>query len=335
MTLEERMQAFIQLGERIKDLPADVRQQWYGRTGMHNNWFTPDNVQLALDTIAGYLREEELRRWVQSYAFDNVPPRKVGVLMAGNVPAASFHDVLCVLVSGHRLLARPHAQDPFLPGALTGLLTEVEPAFAGQVVFTERLNEADAFIAAGNKEISGYLQQYLGRKPHLIRRHRTACAILTGAESPEELQELGGDVFQYFGLGNRSVSKLLVPEGYSFDPFFESLQPYAAIIHHNRYVNNYDYNKSVYLVNQVPHLDNGFLLLTQSAELLSPVGVMYFDTYRGEAGLPGKISAMEPSCVLSADSWYAGSISFGKARRPQVWEYPGYADTMKFLLSLE
>ncbi len=334
MTLESRIQAFIQLGERVRNLPGDVRQQWYGRAGMHNNWFTPENVQLALDTIGGYLREEELRQWVQSYAFENGSPRKVGVLMAGNVPAASFHDMLCVLVSGHRLLARLHAQDPFLPGALTGLLTEVEPAFAGQVVFTERLNEADAFIAAGNKEISGYLQQYLGRKPHLIRRHRTACAILTGEESPGELRELGGDVFQYFGLGNRSVSKLLVPEGYSFDPFFESLQPYAAIIHHNRYVNNYDYNKSVYLVNQVSHLDNGFLLLTQSAELLSPVGVMYFDTYRGEAELPGKIRDMEPSCVLSAGSRYAGSISFGKARRPQVWEYPGYADTMKFLLSL-
>jgi hypothetical protein len=124
MTLEERIRAFVQLGERIKDLPGDVRQQWYGRAGMHNNWFTPDNVQLALDTIAGYLREEELLQWVQSYAFENAPPRKVGVLMAGNVPAASFHDMLCVLVSGHRLLARLHAQDPFLPGALTGLLTK-------------------------------------------------------------------------------------------------------------------------------------------------------------------------------------------------------------------
>jgi len=334
MTTESRIQAFVQLGERLRNLPGDVQEQWYARVGMHNNWFTPDNVQLALDTIAGYLREEELRRWVQSYAFDHVHPRKVGVLMAGNVPAAGFHDVLCVLLSGHQLLARLHAQDPFLPGALTGLLAEVEPAFAGQVVFTERLNEADAFIAAGNKEVSGYLQQYLGRKPHLIRRHRTACAILTGEESPGELQELGGDVFQYFGLGNRSVSKLLVPEGYSFDPFFESLQPYAPIIHHNRYVNNYDYNKSVYLVNQVPHLDNGFLLLTQSTELVSPVGVMYFETYRTEAELPDKLGTLEPSCVLSAAGRYPGSIPFGKARRPQVWEYPGYADTMQFLLGL-
>ena len=335
MTLESRIQAFIQLGERIRHLPDDLRQQWHGRAGMHNNWFTPENVQLALDGIGGYLREAELRQWVQAYDFTRVTPRRVGVVMAGNVPAAGFHDALCVLLSGHHLHARLHAQDPFLPVALTGLLTEVEPAFAPQIHFTERLNGVDAFIAAGNKEVSGYLQQYLGKKPHLIRQHRTACAVLTGGETPGELEALGGDVFGYFGLGPRSVSKLLVPEGYVFDPFFENLRTYAAVIHHHRYVNNYDYNKSVYLVNQVPHLDNGFLLLTQSAELVSPVGVLYFDTYRRESELAAKLEALSPTAVLSPGGRYPGSIPFGRARYPHAWEYPGPADTMQFLLSME
>ncbi len=334
MILEERTQAFIRLGKRIEGLPDDVRQQWYGRAGMHNNWFTPDNVQLALDSIAGYLREAELRQWVQAYDFSTVQPRRVGVVMAGNVPAAGFHDVLCVLLSGHYLHARLHAQDPFLPGALTGLLTEEEPAFASQINYTERLRDVDAFIAAGNKEVSGYLQQYLGKKPHLIRQHRTACAVLTGGETPGELEALGGDVFGYFGLGSRSVSKLLVPEGYTFDTFFESLRTYAAVIHHHRYVNNYDYNKSVYLVNQVPHLDNGFLLLTRSAELVSPVGVLYFDTYRDEAELAARIETLAPSFVLSPGGRYPGSIPFGQARRPHAWEYLGNEDTIKFLLSI-
>ncbi len=335
MNTEERINAFTQLGTRIETLPEETRYEWYTLARARNNWLTPENVQLALEGIRKYLQPDELRQWVGRYSFGEVQPRKVGVVMAGNIPAAGFHDMLSVLISGHILHAKLSSQDPFLLNAIGGLLLEVEPAFAPFLVFADRLNDADAVIATGSDNSARYFHYYFGKKPHIIRQNRTSCAVLTGEETAHQLAALGRDIFQYFGLGCRNVSKLFVPEGYDFDLFFENQGEFAQVIHHNKYVNNYDYNKSIYLINSLPHLDSGFLLLHESEALVSPVSVVYYETWRNPAELQQKLDAAAPKiqCVVSGGGVYGG-VDFGQAQRPHLWDYADRVDTIAFLLSL-
>jgi hypothetical protein len=335
MNIEARINAFVELGNRIEGLSEETREEWYTQARAQNNWLTPENVQLALEGIRKYLQPDELRQWAGRYLSGDVQPRKVGVVMAGNIPAAGFHDMLSVLISGHILYAKPSSQDPFLPKAIGQQLLEIEPAFAPYLVFAERLNDADAVIATGSDNSARYFHHYFGKKPHIIRQNRTSCAVLTGKETSHQLAALGRDIFQYFGLGCRNVSKLYVPEGYEFDLFFENQGEFSQIIHHNKYVNNYDYNKSIYLINSLPHLDNGFMLLRESAALVSPVSVVYYETYRNSADLQPKLDAAMPKiqCVVSGGGVYGG-VDFGQAQRPHLWDYADRVDTIAFLLSL-
>jgi hypothetical protein len=212
-------------------------------------------------------------------------------------------------------------------------LTEIEPAFAERIQFVERLNAADAFIATGSDNTARYFEFYFKNKPHLIRRNRTSLAILTGQETAEELTALGPDIFQYYGLGCRNVSKLYVPEGYDFVPLLDALQTWHAVLNHHKYQNNYDYNKSIMLVNAVPHFDNGFLLLTERTALVSPISVVHYSTYAQEIDLLDQLTdvAAQTQCLVAAGGRYPGSFPFGRAQNPGVADYADGIDTMEFL----
>jgi hypothetical protein len=336
MEPDVKIRAFTALGRHLRQLPAAERAHLARQAANTNPWFDEKNVTLALDGIAAMLEEKALRGWLSRYDVREESLQKVGVVMAGNIPMVGFHDLLCVLLSGHHLLAKLSSEDPVLIKYLVRQLTAIEPAFADRIHFVEMLKDADAIIATGSDNTARYFAHYFAKKPHIIRRNRTSVGILNGKETPEELRGLGQDILQYYGLGCRNVSKVFVPEGFSFVPFFEAIEEMHAVNDHHKYRNNYDYNRSILLVNKVPHLDNGFLSVTPSTELVSPISVLFYDTYADQqeletklAAYPGKIQAL-----VSAGGWYPGSQAFGQAQCPAVTEYADGVDTMAFLLGL-
>lgn len=336
MTLENRIEAFAELGKQLQKLTPEDRQEWAQAAMSRNNWFTLENVSHALDGIIRMLDEQYLREWLYPYHLKQVTPKKVGVVMAGNIPMVGFHDFLSVLLSGHYLQAKLSSADEPLMKRLANMLVGIEPAFANQFEFVYLLKEADAIIATGSDNTARYFEYYFAKRPHIIRKNRSSIGILTGHEEKDDLQALGEDIFRYYGLGCRNVSKVLVPEGYAFDRFFEANQHRSNIIEHHKYHNNYDYNKSILLVNRVPHFDNGFMLVQQSEGLVSPISVLFYDTFSSLHELREKLRAIKDrtQVVVSAHGWLEGSIPFGEAQLPMVWDYADGVDTLNFLQKL-
>ncbi|RZK90649.1 MAG: acyl-CoA reductase, partial [Hymenobacter sp.] len=313
-----RLAAFAALGHHLASLTEAEITELAFRTRNQNAWFDLPNVRTALAGIVHMLAEPALSQWAGRYPAEPAAPRQVGVVMAGNIPMVGFHDLLCVLLSGHTLLAKLSKDDTLLMLWLGQQLLEIEPLFAERLQFVERLNAADAFIATGSDNTARYFEFYFKSRPHIIRRNRTSLAILTGHETAEELAALGPDIFQYYGLGCRNVSKLYVPEGYDFVPLLDALQPWQHVLNHHKYQNNYDYNKSILLVNAVPHFDIGFLLLTAQSALVSPISVLHYSTYAQEIDLLDQLTnvAVQTQCLVSAGGRFAGSVPFGRAQQP-------------------
>lgn len=327
---------FVALGKcLVNDSQNEIVQQAYRK----NNWFTPDNVHVSLRAIAEeFLDEEKLIAWLKDKpSLPSPNPQKIGVVMAGNIPAVGFHDLLCVLLSGHDLMAKLSSDDQVLMLYLIEKLKEIEPSFTKRIKIVERLNAADAFIATGSDNTARYFEYYFAKKPHIIRRNRTSVGILTGEESSEDLLALGNDVLQYFGLGCRNVAKLYVPQNYDFTAFYEAIEPLQAIYgNHHKYFNNYEYNKSVYLINREPHLDNGFLITRESEALVSPISVLFFEQYDHKNALPRLLEAHHAKiqCVVSQNGWFDNSLSFGQTQCPTLSDYADGVDTMRFLANL-
>lgn len=335
MNAEERIEAFSALGEKLNQLPEEEKQTWAWQAKANNNWFTLENVQLAINGIIHYLQKDKLVKWLSAYNL-NPAEKKVGVVMAGNIPAAGFHDFMCVLLSGHILLAKLSSQDAIILKKIAALLIDIEAKFTDKIHFVDRLNDAEAIIATGSDNSARYFKYYFSKVPHIIRQNRTSCAILTGEETKQDLAELGNDIFQHFGLGCRNVSKLFVPTAYSFQLFFESIESYKNVLNHNKYVNNYDYNKSILLVNKVPHQDNGFLLVSENEALVSPVSIIYYESYDNNEDLQAKIAQQRNKlqCIVTKEAWWPKSVPFGNAQQPEVYDYADNLDTMQFLTSL-
>lgn len=354
MFQSERLQTFTALGDFLRSAGAQPELTEIAQRAYHkNNWFTPANSLNALHAIADeYLTADKLIAWTSRYPSEPNQSRTVGVVMAGNIPAVGFHDLLCVLVSGHRLLAKLSSQDFVLIHYLIQKLKEINPAFDPLIEEADRLNEADAYIATGSNNTSRYFTYYFGKKPSIIRKNRTSVGLLMGEESEDEFRKLGHDISDYYGLGCRNVSTLLVPEGhkghharpepYDFTPLLRTLEPQAqTYLNNHKYQNNYDYNKSIYLINAVRHFDNGYLLLTENDGLVSPISVVYYQTYQTQADATAWLTdrADQIQVVASAQGWFTGSeglagVPFGQTQRPGLDDYADGVDTMAFLTSL-
>ncbi|KAA5540112.1 acyl-CoA reductase [Adhaeribacter rhizoryzae] len=336
MTLPERINAFVSLGEELKNLSPAQKQEIIFRAGNANSWFDANNVTNALNGIIYLLDKENLQDWLFVYDLENITPKKVGVIMAGNIPMVGFHDFLSVLLSGHYLHAKLSSEDNYLMKMLAERLVNIEPRFAERIYFVELLKEADAIIATGSDNTARYFEYYFSKKPHIIRKNRTSLGILTGEETTADFRALAEDIFSYYGLGCRNVSKVLVPESYSFTPFYDAIASFKYILDHNKYQNNYDYNKSILLVNRAEHFDNGFLLLTPSEQLVSPISVLFYQTYASADDLKNQLEAVKDKTqvIVSADGWYPNSIAFGQAQCPAVWDYADGVDTLTFLSKL-
>ena len=307
---------------------------------VYNPWFTEQNVRQAAGAIGESLQEEKLVEWLSHYIarLNTEKPVRVAVIMAGNIPMVGFHDMMCVLLSGNSFLGKLSSDDKLLLPFLSKLLIAAAPEFEGRIAFTEdRLTDFQAVIATGSNNSARYFDYYFGKYPHIIRKNRNSVCVLSGDENEGQLTLLGEDIFQYFGLGCRNVSKLFVPEGYDFDRLYKSLIGFADVITNNKYANNYEYNRTVLLMGSDPTLlDNNFLLLKYDEGYSSPVGVLYFEFYDDLNALNERLKKEQEQiqCIVSACEEIDNVLPFGTAQCPALGDYADGVDTMEFLINL-
>jgi hypothetical protein len=331
MNLIDRINALAELGKYLDRLSNETLQEISGKAQQENAWFTERNVHQALIGISYMLEASKIQEWTARYALTNEVPKIIGLVLAGNIPLVGFHDVLCVLLSGNVAAIKTSSSDDFLVKQTLHWLTTIEPRFRKSIQFVDRLNHIDAVIATGSDNTARYFEYYFKKYPNIIRKNRTSVAILNGSESEEEKRLLADDLFLYFGLGCRNVSKIYTYESLPVESLFPYFQPYDHLINHHKYSNNYDYYKSIYLVNKTPHLDSGFFLLTSSDEIVSPVSVIYHQSFADESQLHHHLKKNQEKiqCIVGQKE-----IPFGKAQKPEPWDYADNVDVMAFLSSL-
>lgn len=345
MKLTQRIEAFVESGLFIKR-HFNTSERKASEAGLHegldhliamahtyNGWFIKDFVKESLLNIAGMLE----RSSVENFTKDLKEPKDqktVAIIMAGNIPMVGFHDLLCVLLSGHRALIKLSSDDKVLMPFFIKLLDHYQAGMAGYTRYSEdKLSNFDAVIATGSNNTSRYFEYYFGKYPHIIRKNRTSVAVLKGDEQAEDLQKLGRDIFLYFGLGCRNVSKLLVPKGYKFDTLFEAIFDYKFVIDNKKYGNNYDYNRAVYLLNAEPFLDNNFVMIKPDTGLFSPVSVIFSQEFDSEAEIREYLARNRESvqCIVGKGE---GMIPFGYSQQPVITEYADGINTLDFLVNL-
>jgi hypothetical protein len=335
MTQEKQLSAFVQLGDFIRNLDHETLTQLSREAANENPWFTEANVRLALSGIQQNLTKENLNQWTSQYDFSQVTSKNVGLVMAGNIPLVGFHDLLAVLISGHKAMVKLSSKDSRLITFLLEKLFTIKPDLRASVTIQQQaLKGFDAVIATGSDNTARHFEYYFRNVPNIIRRNRTSCAILTGQESEAELRKLGEDIFSYFGLGCRNVSKLYVPDDYDITKLFQAWNDFEPIIHHHKYANNYDYQKSILLVNKHPFLDNGFVLLQESDKLVSPIAVVYYQRYNTHQEVENLLTAAKEKIQCMVGNQAPATVPFGQAQHPALWDYADGVDTLKFLASL-
>ncbi len=332
--------SFAKLGEYILE-NDDELQAAIGKSVFNNQWFTHESQQLALKAIANeMLNPEKLEHWLSSYdlakndAFQGKISKKVGVIMAGNLPLVGFHDFLCVLAAGHSAFVKLSDKDPYLLPLLAQKLIAIDGYFAEKIHFVEQIRDIDAIIATGSNNTSRYFEQYFAKYPNIIRKSRTSVAVLNGTETEEELHLLGIDVFRYFGLGCRNVSKIYVPRSYNFDLLLEKLHDFNYLVMHNKFKNNFDYNFTLVILNGKPHLSNGCVIMIEDEQLHSRIAMLHYEFYDeiNDVAEKMKTQAIDLQCIVSKEN--IGDLivtPFGKTQQPTLFDYADGVDTMAFL----
>ncbi len=352
MDIEKRIDAFTRLGEFLgqfqpeniikndavlwNDMFFEPFHMQMKRAYEFNGWFTKENILYAFNSWSNELNKSNLNKWISNYSLNTLNPKNIGIIMAGNIPLVGFHDFLSVLMSGNNAIIKQSSTDKHFLPLIAKYLEKVEPAFKNRIVFTEdKLTDFDAVIATGSNNTARYFDYYFGKYPNIIRQNRNSVAILTGEESDDDLKNLGEDIFRYFGLGCRSVSKLFVPKNYDFDRFFNAVYAYKDLIHYTKYQNNYDYNKAVYLMSQFKLVENGFLMLKEDVNYSSPIATLFYEYYSDLDFLKQKLLLEKEAiqCVVG-NSTIEEIVPFGATQKPQLWDYADGVDTLQFLQEL-
>ncbi len=338
LTKAERIALLAKLGDELKSegeaLSTCIQQSY-----LHNRWFTPDNSRLAIQAICdAYLQAEKLESWLADYPVQDQPsPLRVGLVMAGNIPLVGFHDLLCVFATGLVSVIKLSEKDKHLLPFLIGRLCELDGRAKAYFQQLDRLADYDAVIATGSNNSARYFKQYFGKHPHIIRRNRNGVAVLTGEEQAADLETLGIDIFRYFGLGCRNVSKLYVPQDYDFTLFLEATYAFKEVVLHDKYKNNFDYNYTLYILNKVAHLSNGCILLVEDEQLASRIASLHFEYYEDELDLVAKLKRDEANiqCVIAGRPIGKLAVkAFGEAQQPKLHDYADGVDTLQFLTQL-
>lgn len=347
MAYPEHLRAFVQLGSLFNefcDSDTIEKNPWLQKleaaviqAEQENKWYTQENLRFAMQAWASLLNEDALTSWLAPYSTQAAKtPKRVALVMAGNIPMVGFHDFLSVLLSGHIVVGKLSSNDKVLLPFIREFLIDQAPEFEEKITFTEeRLGDFEAAIATGSTNTGRYFDYYFGKYPNIIRKNRNSVAVLTGNETPAQLEALGEDIFRYFGLGCRSVSKLFVPEGYNFDAFYQAQFHWKTVLEHHKYVNNYDYNKAVYLMSENAILDNGFLILKEDPQYASSIATLFYEYYSSESDLKERLQqdAEAIQCVV-ADGFIENEIAFGETQSPSLTDYADGVNTLAFLAQL-
>ncbi|MCX2575344.1 acyl-CoA reductase [Pedobacter sandarakinus] len=335
LTQEKAISAFKALGIKLTQ-PSEKLEAIIARAEGSNAWFTADNIKKAILSFAEMLNSADIDAWFANMSYTNTP-KKIGLILAGNIPMVGLHDVLCVLATGNVALIKLSSTDDQLIKAVINLLTEIEPSFENKVVYVERLKDFDAVIATGSNNSSRYFDYYFGKVPNIIRKNRNSIAVLDGTETTADFANLGFDIFDYFGLGCRNVSKIFFPKGYDIAKFYEGIEHFLPVINHFKYQNNYDYNKSIYLVNAAKHYDNGFLLLKEDVNLASPLAVLFYEEYSDLISLKERLQqeTQNIQCIVTKGNLETKTFAFGESQHPKLWDYADNVNTIDFLKDLE
>jgi hypothetical protein len=302
----------------------------------NNSWFTKDNILFTLYSWSKSLNKNNLTIFTESVNLSEKSTKKVAVIMAGNIPLVGFHDFISVLISGHSVVVKQSSNDKHLLPFLAKYLEYVEVGFKGKITFTEeKLTEFDAVIATGSDNTARYFEYYFKNKPNIIRKSRNSVAVLTGNETEEDLIKLSDDVFQYFGLGCRSVSKLYVPKEYNFNHFFTGMYAKKDMINNAKYANNYDYNKAVYLMSLFDLLENGFLMIKEDESYSSPIATIFYEYYENEVDLKIKLEQDKEKiqCIV-AKNFIENEVAFGQTQHPTLTDYADGVNTLDFLSNI-
>ncbi|GGI57390.1 acyl-CoA reductase [Winogradskyella haliclonae] len=348
MELQQRVNAFVKLGHFLSQFTenpndADIDKALLDgfahqlKLAQENNgWFTKNNLDFALQSWTDCLTHNNLNKWTNNYNFNATETKTIAIIMAGNIPLVGFHDFLSVLISGHKVIVKQSSNDKHLLPYLAKYLEYVESGFNGKITFTEdKLENYNAVIATGSNNTARYFEYYFKDKPSIVRKNRNSIAILTGNETDEQLSDLSDDIFTYYGLGCRNVSKLYVPEDYNFDAFFNAVFKWKDIISESKYANNYDYNKAVYIMSEFDMLENGFLMLKEDKSFGSPIATVFYETYKDVSALKAQLKSEKENiqCIV-ANGFNAEEIPFGQTQEPKLWDYADNIDTVDFLLKL-
>ena len=345
--LKERIQAFSDLGILFRENSSSQKiktfQKWDSELNkllkdsyQHNSWFTENNLKLSLKNWSAELNKKNIENWLENYKIELKSSKTVAIIMAGNVPIVGFHDLMCSLVLGFKCIVKLSSDDKVLIPLIVKFIQSRFDGFKEKVFFESNiLKNFDAVIATGSNNSHKYFEYYFGKYPNLLRKTRHSVAVLNGNESDSELAMLSNDVFDYFGLGCRSVSKIFIPKGYDLDLLFNAFYNKRFVIDHNKYANNYDYNKAVYLMSEEKFYDNGFVILKEEKKLGSPIACVYFEYYDDLVQVKNiiKINNQNIQCVVSNEKIFNG-ISFGTTQCPKLSDYADNVDTLKFLLKI-
>lgn len=352
MSLDKRKKAFIELGNFLgqftsdaivkkenilfNDLFFEVFDLQIKRTQEYNSWFTPNNVLFALESWSKALTKSSIEQWLTTYTFPETTTKTIAVIMAGNIPLVGFHDFLCVAISGNKILAKLSSNDKYFIPLIAKYLEAVEPEFKGVFSFTEeKLDNFDAVIATGSNNTARYFDYYFGKHPHIIRKSRNAVAVLDGNETHEQLERLSDDIFRYYGLGCRSISKIFIPKDYNFDLLFKAVYKHKDIINYTKYANNYDYNKAVYLMSLFDLQENGFLMLKEDKSYASPIASLFYEYYTDVEVLKEQfVTDADKIQCISTELNFKDAVKLGQTQAPKLWNYADNVDTLQFLLTL-
>jgi hypothetical protein len=352
MNLQQRINAFLKLGNFLSqfsnknivkkdivehnDLFFDGFKHQLKLAEENNGWFTKENIAYALNGWSNLLTKSNISQWLEDYNINTTESKKVAIIMSGNIPLVGFHDFISVLLSGHNVLVKQSSNDKHLLPFLAKYLEHVEPEFKGRLVFTEgKLESFDAVIATGSNNTARYFEYYFKGKPSIIRKNRNSVAILTKNETEDQLKALSEDIFRYYGLGCRNVSKLFVPKNYDFQDFFQAMYHWNPVMNLAKYANNYDYNKAVYLMSEFDMLENGFLMIKEDESYASPIATVFYEYYESIEQIKSKLNSDKDhiQCIVS-EALLPTEIKFGQTQNPQLWDYADDVDTIEFLIKL-
>ncbi len=352
-SFQKRINSFVKLGDFLSqfktsgvskkdgidfnDIFFDIFSTQIKRAKEYNGWFSDNNVLFSLESWADALTLENLTQWTNNYILQPEREKTIAIIMAGNIPLVGLHDFISVLISGNRVLAKLSSNDKIFIPLIAKYLEHVEPSFKGKIQFTDdQVKEFDAVIATGSDNSARYFEYYFGKHPSIIRKNRNSVAVLTGDESEQDLEKLGEDIFRYYGLGCRNVSKLLVPKDYDFDKIFKAIYKYNYVIDDIKYKNNYDYNKAVYLMSLFKLVENGFLMLKEDTSYSSPIATLFFEYYEDENQILQKLDQDKEKiqCIVGNQISIENQVNFGETQRPQLWDYADGVDTLNFLSNL-